>query len=504
MIKKSCPSTVDDKSFHLSFLDQNAVRVYIQTLNIFPFPDQNNAEDAIQALEKGLCLTLQKYPFLAGTLSLGESGRLSLDYPTKVSDEDMVSLFQSSQINRHNRDFPHTYEQLKRKGMPPSAFKSAMFKPDDLNNYPGVPSSGEGIVDFEKSDAPVLRVQAFFVPGGLVLSMYGHHSVLDFSGITTFWGDFATNVSKVSQTRDKRTLEGLVPTSIADQQSSMRLQLDEKIPAETDQRSTADCYCDGAYTYKKTLPQETKCTQRLLVIPAARIRNYRDRLQPYFPESTPPTRCNVLAALVWTYVTRARSKRLAEFGYTDTSVGIATDLRKRQDPKMGAEYMGNMALFSRGTLKIADLAAEDRVTNSTILHVIKKIKSTIAEVNNDWVTRHLTFFKSIEHIQDTECGLALFGGSDIYITSWLNFGADLRWCIPGTDCTQGGLEGRPEYVRRAYGPGDGGMIFLPRRREPTKGGEAPFEILVRLADEDMQRLLNEKGGLASWADAVIE
>jgi predicted RNA-binding protein YlqC (UPF0109 family) len=48
------------------------------------------------------------------------------------------------------------------------------------------------------------------------------------------------------------------------------------------------------------------------------------------------------------------------------------------------------------------------------------------------------------------------------------------------------------------------MIFLPRRRESTNGVEAPFEILVRLAEEDMTRVLGEEGGLKSWADAVIE
>lgn len=144
------------------------------------------------------------------------------------------------------------------------------------------------------------------------------------------------------------------------------------------------------------------------------------------------------------------------------------------------------------------------VTQNTILQVIKKIKETILDVNNDWISRHLTFFRTIERITDTECALALTFGSDIYITSWLNFGADLRWGIPGTDLDSGSLDGRPEFIRRSYGPGDGGMIFLPRRREPTNGTEAPFEVLVRLADEDMDRVLNEQGGLSSWADAVIE
>jgi hypothetical protein len=69
--------------------------------------------------------------------------------------------------------------------------------------------------------------------------------------------------------------------------------------------------------------------------------------------------CNVLAALVWTHVTRARAARLVRSGLTETNVGIATDLRRRQRP-VTADYMGNMALFSKGTLDIADLTAEDR------------------------------------------------------------------------------------------------------------------------------------------------
>jgi hypothetical protein len=144
------------------------------------------------------------------------------------------------------------------------------------------------------------------------------------------------------------------------------------------------------------------------------------------------------------------------------------------------------------------------VTDSTILHVIRKIKSTIANVNSDWISRHLTFFDSIERIRDTECALALRFGSDIYITSWLNFGADLRWGIPGTDLGAESLDGRPEFIRRLYNPSDGGIMFLPRRRVPVDGAEAPFEILVRLAEEDMDRVLNETDGLQSWADSVID
>lgn len=70
--------------------------------------------------------------------------------------------------------------------------------------------------------------------------------------------------------------------------------------------------------------------------------------------------CNVLAALVWTHVTRARGERLLQHGQTSTKIGIATDLRKRQKPPATTGYTGNMAIFSKGELEVADLMAEDR------------------------------------------------------------------------------------------------------------------------------------------------
>lgn len=146
-------------------------------------------------------LTLNKFPFLAGTLTLADrkAGKLALNYPTDITSEQLNRVFRSKQIPYHETDFPHTYEQLKRDGMPPSALRSAMFVPEDLANYAGIPRDGEGKVDFDKSDAPAMRTQAFFIPGGLVLSMYMHHSVFDFSGVTLFWQTFSENVSKISK-----------------------------------------------------------------------------------------------------------------------------------------------------------------------------------------------------------------------------------------------------------------------------------------------------------------
>jgi hypothetical protein len=139
------------------------------------------------------------------------------------------------------------------------------------------------------------------------------------------------------------------------------------------------------------------------------------------------------------------------------------------------------------------------VTESTILSTALSINRTISQVDDAWVWRHLAFFKSRTPIKDTEPELKFRFGPDLYITSWMNFGADHIWNIPGT------ASGRPEYIRRtSERNADGGMTILPRRREIVDGKEAPYEMLVRLATEDMQRLEAEPSGLRSWAERVIE
>ena len=145
-------------------------------------------------------------------------------------------------------------------------------------------------------------------------------------------------------------------------ESERRRALDQRVqtpscvpPAE------AEAYCKGTYKYEPTLPlTNTPCSLRYFVIPAQRMRDYRQELQRHFPENARPTICNVLAALVWIHVTRARAARLPNCKEKETRIGVATDLRRRSEPSMAKDdYMGNMALFSTGALKIADLVAGD-------------------------------------------------------------------------------------------------------------------------------------------------
>lgn len=140
----------------------------------------------------------------------------------------------------------------------------------------------------------------------------------------------------------------------------MRRQVDDRAPAYACGKSpSAEAYVEGVYKYDKSLPESTECTMKYLIISAAHIRNYRDGLSHYFPGEMPPTICNVLAALLWIHVTRARAHRRGDCGQEKTKIGIATDLRKRMDPPLQDNYTGNMAIFSTGAMAVQDLTKDE-------------------------------------------------------------------------------------------------------------------------------------------------
>ncbi|KAF1918816.1 hypothetical protein BDU57DRAFT_440463, partial [Ampelomyces quisqualis] len=169
------------KELYLSIIDQTVFRQYLRHLFIFPFKDISYAVDALHNLRTGLSRTLQQYPFLAGTVKVADasSGVLKATYPEPIRQDYGDIMLSTSHALAANAKFD--YYTLEKAGFPPAMLPAFAFCPIGLRNHAGLddPYAKLGASAAKGYRIPIMCAQATFIPGGLVLSVYAHHSVVD-------------------------------------------------------------------------------------------------------------------------------------------------------------------------------------------------------------------------------------------------------------------------------------------------------------------------------------
>lgn len=139
----------------------------------------------------------------------------------------------------------------------------------------------------------------------------------------------------------------VTPDQEVPNQSLLRTQLDARI-ANVNSSPFAGNYTREPFTYKKTLDEEqtsVPCSAKLFVFSAANLRAFRDQLKQSLSQDTELTICNVLTALIWIHVTRAREERMERCGHKETTVAIAVNARSKLNPPFNEDYMGILAMF---------------------------------------------------------------------------------------------------------------------------------------------------------------
>jgi hypothetical protein len=217
--------TSPTKELYLSVIDQTICRQYCRHLLIFPLPNSSLANDALWQLRTGLPLTIQQLPFLAGTLLVPDvsTGIMQATYPDPVQpDCGDISLIASHDFAK-NPEF--AYETMEAEGFPAAMLPAYAFCPTSLRNHPGLddPYAQTSAKATKGIAVPVMGAQATLIPGGMVLSVYIHHSVMDgvgFDKLYELWGTHVRNFQDgkhSSPPQDcsspRRALDAMIPLS---------------------------------------------------------------------------------------------------------------------------------------------------------------------------------------------------------------------------------------------------------------------------------------------------
>ena len=476
----------------LSRLDQTVLRAYVRQLLIFPFPESAVRNDAQAILAAGLLATLNQFPFLAGTVeqTCSLTGDMTVRYPNSIHSELVSQMLTVNELNESNLE----YESLCKDGVPPSRLPADVLCPFALRSHPGVDDPyAEVLTTFAKRQPiPVFAAQINFVPRGLILSAYTHHSVVDGTGIARIYQTWSEHTRKYG--------DGL------------------KIPAQTkaahlnNARRALDSLAEGARTLKLQefrYPDDPinpplrdylyKLSARLLVFSASNISRLATSLSSI--SKVRISAFTALCALVWCQITNARREAMIEKGIEKTTLGIATDHRKRVGSLLPADYIGNCA---NGMIVSVPLSSFPTTTNMDAQHIAAvalALSNALGKIDLDWFRARLLELSKRKISSKWILNLDTQNGPDIFITSWMHIGADDLWAIPGAAKTEDGerLLCKPAAIRKPHNMWEGGMQILPRRR----GDEAPFEIPLCLEEGEMERTLH---GLqeGNWLERVID
>lgn len=493
---QSSPYTIDmttaTKTLDLTRIDQAVLRVYVRQLLIFPFPDATSRQEAGAVLTAGLLATFKQFPFLAGTVEQTDPtiGALKVRYPQTVNCELASKLLTANGLD----DTELNYESLVEAGIPPVGLPADVLCPFAMRSHPGIDDPyAEVLTTFAKGQPiPVFAAQMNFIPGGLILSAYTHHSVIDGTGIAKIYQVWSENTRKFS-----------TGVAMPEQVSSRSL---------NDARHALDMLIEGAPTAKE-LPEfrfpgdprppmlrdpPVKLSAKLLVFSPSRISSLAASLSKVTEQRI--SNFIALASFVWCQATNARRAAIGAKGIEKTTLGIATDHRKRVGSLLPDDYLGNVANAMVVSVPLSSIPAAENMDAEGIAPVAFALSNALAEVDLDWFRSRLLKISKQKNPSKLMMNCHTMNGPDIFITSWQHIGADDVWAIPGTAKAEDGEWGcKPTAIRKPHNLWEGGMQILPRR----KGDEAPYEIPLCLEEGDMERVLRSLQA-GDWVERVIE
>lgn len=502
------PGSTTEHVIQLSSIDHCMPRAYIRVCLAFRLPSSGAAQQALAGLELFLRNIVRTAPFLAGYVDPaheadGSIGRVEIHY----SEED-VRAFPAVQTRQFTDDeMPWTYSQLDEARLPPSA-----IRPDLISALPENTDDGR---------APVFRVQANFLEGGLIVSIYLHHCVTDGSGLGLLVSggtinkhpspdgvNGTDNFLKANGTLMSLSSETDNLSAIAAQENKARRQLSTVMNFDT--RRELSHKGNVRYDALTSIAASHAGRGCIFVFPRDKLDALRleassalsmnrpsqgdddnngigepDCLMPFLTEH------DTLQAFLWHHLTQARTPSLSPLSRVKKStLLIPVDIRKRMLPPLPSSYFGSAVDFARVVQPVSHLASPQL---AALARTAQSIRSAVEAVQDLYVRAaiNLSNTPGIDVRDLLASNMNRITGADMYITSWLN--------LPLYDKGDLGMGlGQPDWVRKPWSKDPGACIILPQ--DPRKD---VVEVVVQLTDPDMERLLHD-GEFMAFVEKVID
>ncbi|OLN97049.1 BAHD acyltransferase DCR [Colletotrichum chlorophyti] len=479
-------------------LDQIAPRIYVRSVFVFSLePTASNSSSICNHLQHRFQAALLRWPFLAGQIRPaarhGKKNYLELAYDV---DEILLNVAKRPDIFRYTTSATlggYTYQELKQSGMPPS-----IMDKDILSLSPNHPQPGE-------SCPPVTLKVTELRDGGLFACFSTHHAIFDGGFIKAFLEYVGNQMTPPSQPFLPFLME-------ANNRPSMSPYLNTNIEnaifpeydftAKTDLIPTMRSLTMNDF-HASRLTNKPRAVCFLFQFKNSTLKNLHGRALGYvgikYGKNAFVSKIDVLSGLVWVHTTRARLPHLSPADRT--SFTTAADARTRLDPKYPSDAWGNIYTQTTAGTTVNDLLWLWNTPEETssldpfpcICEAAWLIRQAVEKVNRpEYIPQRIALAASLE--DPTKEGTAFRKAlqpdhAGLGCSVWAHMGADVDFGIPGTG-------GKAVYIRKTWSANDGSMNIM-QRRGVTKG-DAPWEVLLALREDDMQRIC-EREELGRWA-----
>lgn len=467
---------------HLSSIEQVMPRAYIRVCLAYRVPSKEDLQMAIERLRTQVRKIVDAKPYLSGCvtdvrLPGQDIGRAEIRFTTgKYLTYPAVEV-----KTLLNSDGSHIeYDDLDREGLPPSR-----LRPEDVSALP--PN-----VDPNES-APVFRIQANKVRGGLIISIYLHHCISDGTGLDLLTtGDILNNDNTFYPPGPSDTCSNLEYKLkvFADQKTQIRKELSYVPPNLPNTRKLRGRRLDGP-----VLPTNKPGRGCVVMISSPKILSLLSEFNRADCADGKPahTTNSLLMALLWRHMTRARRPSVAHnLNVKTSSLLIPVDIRRKLRQPLPSSYFGAAVDSAKAELDLDELTTSN---GKGIREVSSTVREAIARVDDSFVRETIALANTVDKMTDvTDLQASCMDratGADMYITSWLRlrtYASDLGMGLGG-----------PDWVRKPWSRDPGSCIILPQKSENPEY----YEVVVQMTEMDMERLLGDQEFM-DFVDRVID